>query len=189
MADAEFTITHKVRTKNVLKTYAKFEQRTLMRAGAFIWRSAKSSIRPKKTPSKPGKPPRSVTGRLRYGIAFNLTGNGHSVVVGPSFNPGRQGPGIPRLLETGGTRRRRVRPAPVADVAKKVKAKAKRPRSARELAAIRRETAATRPPSIFASVRIEPRPYMAPAFEKGMADLRRKFPSEVPATWQRSITT
>ena len=70
-------------------------RQALGRAGAFIRRRAKSSIRRRKGISQPGQPPHSHAGHLRRLIFF-----------GPV--PFKQGE-APRLLEFGGTVTRRTR--------------------------------------------------------------------------------
>lgn len=60
--------------------------RALSKIGAFIRRSARSSIRKvgkKGTPSNPGQPPKSRTGLLRDFIQFAYDPATKSVVVGP----------------------------------------------------------------------------------------------------------
>ena len=83
-------------------------RRVLSKFGAFVWRSAKSSIRKRKKPSAPGKPPRSHTGLLRNFIFFAFDPNRRSVVIGPVRLMNRDG-SVPSLLEYGGTARRRKR--------------------------------------------------------------------------------
>ena len=86
----------------------------LMRAGAFIRRRARSSIRRRKKISAPGKPPSSHTGRLKGLILFGYDRGSESVVIGPRTTGNRDQAG--ETLEHGKTvtrrqrrRRRRVR--------------------------------------------------------------------------------
>lgn len=75
--------------------------RVLSRFGAFVRRTAKSSIRRRKRVSDPGKPPSSHTGKLKRFIWFSYDPKAKSVVVGPtSFGSGES---KPELLEHGGT--------------------------------------------------------------------------------------
>lgn len=83
------------------------ERRVLSRFGAFVRRSARSSIRRRKKVSEPGKPPSSHTGLLRRHILFVYLADRGSVVIGPiQLNRGTD---APELLEHGGTVVRRTR--------------------------------------------------------------------------------
>ena len=89
-------------------------RRVLSRFGAYVRRSARSSIRKRKKVSEPGKPPSSHTGLLRKFIFFGYDRADQTVVIGPV--PLRSKPEAPELLEHGGRvhrkvgkRRRRVR--------------------------------------------------------------------------------
>ena len=85
--------------------------------GAFVKVRARTSIRKRKTSSKPGDPPRSHTGLLRRMI-FNLWSSiTRSVIIGPEKVIGKIGD-APHALERGGrtevrvttgARRRRIR--------------------------------------------------------------------------------
>lgn len=89
-------------------------RRVLSKFGAFVWRSAKSSIRKRKKPSAPGKPPSSHTGLLKKFIYFAFDPNRRSVVIGPvRLN---RDEGVPPLLEYGGTAKRRKRGGKMATV-------------------------------------------------------------------------
>lgn len=87
----------------------------LSKAGAFIRRSAKGSIRYAKSPSKPGRPPHAHESKkggkdspLRELIFFAYDDRTASLVVGPT--PFR-GPAIaPRVLELGGAAPGRTNP-------------------------------------------------------------------------------
>jgi hypothetical protein len=82
-------------------------RRVLSKFGAFVRRTAKSSIRKRKKPSPPGKPPSSHTGLLKRLIFFGYDPNRRSVVIGPE--PLRSTVEAPPLLEYGGTARRKGR--------------------------------------------------------------------------------
>lgn len=93
----------------VLKAVSRAERRTLSRFGAFVRRTARSSIRRRKRISAPGAAPSSHTGLLRRTIFFAYEPRRSSVVIGPlQLNKGTD---APALLEQGGriTRRRRNR--------------------------------------------------------------------------------
>jgi len=78
-------------------------RRVLSRFGAFVRRTARSSIRKRKHPSTPGKPPSSHTGLLKKFIFFGYEPTKRSVVIGPA-RLSHNGKGeAPRLLEHGGT--------------------------------------------------------------------------------------
>ncbi len=79
-------------------------RRALSRAGAFIRRRAKTSIRKRKKVSQPGNPPHSHAGHLRRLIFFAYDPAGQTVVIGPV--PFRKDE-APRLLEFGGVTTRR----------------------------------------------------------------------------------
>ena len=80
-------------------------RKVLSKFGAFVRRSAKSSIRKRKKPSPPGSPPSSHTGLLKKFIFFGFdpsAGRG-SVVIGPTRLTQRGRGEAPPLLEYGGT--------------------------------------------------------------------------------------
>lgn len=81
--------------------------RVLSKFGAFVRRTARSSIRSRKTPSAPGSPPSSHTGLLKRLIFFGYDPASRSVVIGPA--PLRSTVEAPPLLEYGGTARRKGR--------------------------------------------------------------------------------
>ncbi len=72
----------------------------LSRFGAFVRRTARSSIRKRKGPSKPGKPPSSHVGLLKDFISFSYDSQRRTVVIGPTLI-GRP-TGAPHILEYGG---------------------------------------------------------------------------------------
>jgi hypothetical protein len=77
-------------------------RRVLSKFGAFVRRSAKSSIRKRKRPASPGQPPSSHTGLLKKFIFFGYDADRQSVVIGPTrLNQKGRGE-APPLLEYGG---------------------------------------------------------------------------------------
>lgn len=76
-------------------------RRTLSKFGAFVRRRAKSSIRKRRKPSDPGKPPSSHTGLLKKFILFAYEPSRRSVVIGPTLLRETAVP-VPALLEYGG---------------------------------------------------------------------------------------
>lgn len=88
--------------RRIIDKVAKANRRNLSKAGAFIRRSAKSSIRKRKRISRPGEPPSSHEGSLRRLIYFGYEPNRETVVIGPvRFGAGQ----APALLERGGSTR------------------------------------------------------------------------------------
>lgn len=118
---------------HVLHRVDKVRARVLSRFGYFVMRDARQSIRrPRRkrvseltdrqlaarerarregktyemppAPSDPGKPPRNLTGLLKYMIFFSYDRYSQGVVVGPALAPsGDAANPIPRILEEGGT--------------------------------------------------------------------------------------
>jgi len=92
-------------------------RRVLSRFGAFVRRTARQSIRKRKKPAPPGKPPSSHIGLLKKFIFFGYDPRKESVVIGP-VRLSQKGRGeAPALLEHGGTskvgrKRVRYRPRP-----------------------------------------------------------------------------
>jgi len=88
------------------KTMSRARLQFLSKAGAFVRRSARSSIRQSKKTSEPGQPPKGKTKRLKESIFFGLEKN--SVVIGPvkleSANKHVRtlGPPVSEVLERGG---------------------------------------------------------------------------------------
>lgn len=78
-------------------------RRVFSKFGAFVRRTAKSSIRKRKRASEPGSPPSGHTGLLKKFIFFGYDPGRRSVVIGPA-RLSRNGRGeAPALLEHGGT--------------------------------------------------------------------------------------
>lgn len=77
-------------------------RKVLSKFGAFVRRSARSSIRKRKKPAPPGSPPSSHTGLLKKFIFFGYDTDARSVVIGPTrLNQKGRGE-APPLLEYGG---------------------------------------------------------------------------------------
>ena len=152
----------------------------LKRNAFYLRRVARNSIRRKKSPSKPGQPPRSVRGDLKRGIWAVMEGRG-SAVVGPvKYGWGTEAPSnlefggesvidrsVQRKVGDGGEIRvvsgragKEVRPG-----VRVVFAKITTQRQAARATAINR--------SIFGrrTVRVAERPFMAPALEKSLPKL------------------
>jgi len=77
-------------------------RRVLSRFGAFVRTTARQSIRRRKKPSPPGKPPSSHTGLLKKFIFFGYERDKKSVVIGPAAL-NQKNTGAPEVLEYGGT--------------------------------------------------------------------------------------
>ena len=77
-------------------------RKVLSKFGAFVRRSAKSSIRKRKKPAPPGSPTSSHTGLLKKFIFFGYDPDVRSVVIGPTrLNQKGRGE-APPILEYGG---------------------------------------------------------------------------------------
>jgi hypothetical protein len=76
-------------------------RRVLSRFGAFVRRTARTSIRKRKVASVPGSPPSSHTGLLKQFIYFGYDRSSQSVVIGPTLLNAKER-GIPERLEYGG---------------------------------------------------------------------------------------
>jgi len=134
----------------VMSPVERAERRNLMKQGAFVRTAAKSSIKPRKKPSRPGNPPRSHTGLLKRHIYFVHDPVRRTVVIGPT------------LLNS--AKRRNVRPATTVPNVLEYGGKAR---------VIDRRTLRTR------TIRIAERPYMRPALKKGLDDLERIWKDSV----------
>lgn len=95
-AKAAFFDLEKVRKSAEKSTY-----RQLSKAGAFVRRTAKGSIRKKKGVSSPGSPPASHLGLLKDFIFFGMDSQKMSMFVGP-VRLNRSDGSAPGLLERGG---------------------------------------------------------------------------------------
>jgi len=123
--------------------------RSMRRAGAFIRAAARSSIRKRKRVSNPGEPPSSHAGDLRRLIVFDYDRSSNSLVVGPMLFPGaRKGHVLPD--DTVPHILEYGGNATVIKSGKTVWGKRKR-------------------------IHIKARPYMRPAFEKGLKDMYKKW--------------
>jgi len=108
-------------SKKVRRAVDRTTRRVLSKFGAFVRRTARSSIRKRKKASPPGSPPSSHIGLLKKFIWFGYEPAKRSVVIGPA-RLSQAGRGeAPHLLEYGGTgtverrgkrKRAKVRPRP-----------------------------------------------------------------------------
>jgi hypothetical protein len=95
-------------SKPVTEAVDRARIKVLAAQGAFVRRSAKSSIRKRKKPSLPGKPPSSHVGLLREFIFFSYDKSTDSVVIGPyklnmsADNSIANRGSVPEILEHGG---------------------------------------------------------------------------------------
>ena len=89
--------------KAVLGKVDRATRRVLSRFGAFVRRTARSSIRKRKRTSAPGAPPSSHTGLLKKFIFFGYDPAKRSVVIGPERLSQKGRGEAPHLLEYGGT--------------------------------------------------------------------------------------
>ena len=82
--------------------------RGLIIAGYRVRKAARQSMRRRKTPSRPGQPPRVVGGELKNFLSFAYDRRTNSTVIGPEARGKAQAPSV---LERGGvvTSRRRSR--------------------------------------------------------------------------------
>jgi hypothetical protein len=91
--------------------------RQMSKAGSFVRRSARQSIRKSDASSAPGQAPKSHTGILKDFIFFQYDKSSDSVVVGPARLNGRVTRDAPSVLEYGGHvnifgKRRNIQPRP-----------------------------------------------------------------------------
>lgn len=136
----------------------------LSRIGAYVRRTARSSIRRRKRPAPPGSPPSSHTDLLKQYIFFAYDPDTANVVIGPELlDTGRDEDGkpergtVPELLEHGGG---------MVVIESEV-----RPGYWRRLT--RKERRGFR--SRRRVVKIEPRPYMGPAIEANLKHIPIEF--------------
>ena len=143
-------------SKAVIASLDKAERRVLSKFGAFVRRSAQSSMRKvnkKGTPSPPGQPPKARKGFLKKFLYFVFDPAAKSVVVGPVLLPGKAGRNsdtVPATLETGGT-------LLVNEAARRDGSWSRR---GTRWAKLNGQATRTR------KARVEPRPFMAPAYAK-----------------------
>jgi len=96
-------------SKAVTSAVDRATRRVFSRFGAFVRRTARSSIRKRKKPSAPGQPPSSHKGLLKRFIFFGYDRTKKSVVIGPVRLTGAGRGKAPSLLEYGGAGTVRVR--------------------------------------------------------------------------------
>ena len=84
----------------VLKAVHRARRAALSKAGAFVRRRARSSIRRRKRASRPGQPPTNRSGLLRDWILFGYDHAADTVFVGPVRLQKRGN--APEVLEHGG---------------------------------------------------------------------------------------
>lgn len=89
-------------SKKVRSSVDRTTRRVLSRFGAFVRRTARSSIRKRKNTSTPGSPPSSHTGLLKRFIWFGYDPGQDSVVIGPARLTQNNRGDAPSLLEYGG---------------------------------------------------------------------------------------
>jgi len=85
----------------VMRAVGEAAVKNLSRAGAYVRRTMKTSIRKRKRTSKPGEPPSSHAGQLRDFIYFSFDPQSESVVIGPERLNAKIG-STPEVLEYGG---------------------------------------------------------------------------------------
>jgi hypothetical protein len=175
----------------------RIEFQGLKRNAFYLRRVARNSIRRRKSPSEPGKAPRSVRGDLKRGIFAMLDGRGAAVVGPVKFD---WGTGAPNTLEFGGDSvidnsvRRKIGDGGEVRVVSGAAAGVKRDSNGKFLrssqrgkevrpgirvvfAKIRTQAQADRATEINRSifgprkVRVAERPFMAPALEKSIPKL------------------
>ena len=87
----------------VLRAVDRATRQALTKVGAFVRRTARSSIRKRKRTSEPGKPPTSRTGLLKKFLFFAYDSQRQSVAIGPAELTGAKSKGVPEILEHGGS--------------------------------------------------------------------------------------
>jgi hypothetical protein len=98
-------------SKTVVSAVDRAERRVLSKFGAYVRRTARSSIRNRKRISRPGEPPSGHSGVLRRFLFFGYDRHRASVVIGPAktnqlyfdddYRPLRGT--VPEVLEHGGS--------------------------------------------------------------------------------------
>ena len=91
--------------KPVLSAKDRGTRKALKSIGALVRTVARRSMKKRKTPSPPGKPPRVIDGKLKRFLFFVVEG-ASSVVIGPAKLAET---GTPSILEYGGVKKNRVR--------------------------------------------------------------------------------
>jgi len=86
----------------VVRSVDQSTRKVLSKFGAFVRRTAKQSIRKRKTSSAPGTPPSSHTGLLKRFIFFGYEPQKRSVVIGPTRLTENNRGQAPSILEYGG---------------------------------------------------------------------------------------
>lgn len=144
--------------------------RALSFAGGLTRKIARRSIRKRKKPSEPGKPPSSHTGDLREGITYHYDPVRKTVIVGPrKFNQrdivaGKWTSGtIPQVLEEGGR---------IGIVEQQILAGGKWFR-------VDKRFRANDKPKRVRTVAIEPRPFMAPALDTARPLIASKWKDSI----------
>lgn len=84
----------------VMRAVDRGRRRSLAKSGAFIRTTARRSMRRRRGPSRPGRPPHAHAGLLRDLLYFSFDGATDSVVVGPAAIS--KGGEAPPVLEFGG---------------------------------------------------------------------------------------
>lgn len=150
-------------TRKVKHAVDRARRKALSKAGAFIQRRARSSIRKRKDPSPPGKPPSSHVGFLRKLIFFSYDPQSDSVVIGPLKRANTSD--APHTLEFGGRIKTRK--------ATRVRVKAGRNRDGRfKKDRVIKVAAGT-------TMNYAPRPYMGPALKAEEKNLPRHWANSV----------
>ena len=85
----------------VMRATNQAERRVLSRFGSFVRTRARGSIRRRKKPSQPGKPPSSHTGDIKK-IFFSYDPREKSVITGPIEQSDKESKGVLATLEGGG---------------------------------------------------------------------------------------
>jgi hypothetical protein len=164
----------------ILKSMDRATHRVLSRHGAFVRTRSRTSIRYRKDPAPPGRPPsahktvtrlktnrkgvtkRQASSPYRDGIYFSYDKAAKRVVIGPVIFPSARRKGTPERLEYGGTVAGKVR-VPIAGMPE-------RDEKGRYL------PLGMRTRLVPATLRYEPRPAMHPAhaaeLPKSLASLR-----------------
>lgn len=145
----------------VLKNMDAAKRKALSKAGAFVRKRSRSSIKRRKTASKPGNPPHAHQGAIKL-IYFAYDQASDSVVIGPIPFAGVMAPGIVTgTLEKGGA---------IAVKQRVPMAQARKARSPRQAEAYKRKlqdgtAQASHTRTVTKLINIEARPYMLPALE------------------------